>query len=101
MTSKKEIMCLLRGLENTRLTEIRRRALKVMILLFLSAGAATPYTFTEFPIPMVADLMVTGSDGAVWFASHDRNQNTIGRITTNGAITEFPIPVTVGAARAA
>ena len=72
-----------------------------MLIFIVSAGTATPYTFTEFPIRMVADIMVAGSDGAVWFASHDRNQNTIGRITIDGAVTEFPIPVPVGAARAA
>jgi virginiamycin B lyase len=72
-----------------------------MVLLFASAGTATAHTITEFPIPMWADIIVAGSDGAVWFASHDRNQNTIGRITTGGTVTEFPISVTVGAARAA
>jgi virginiamycin B lyase len=83
------------------LTEIGRRALAVIILLFASAGTATPYTFTEFPIPMVADIMVAGPDGAVWFASHDPSRNTIGRITTDGTVAEFPISLTVGAARAA
>jgi virginiamycin B lyase len=82
------------------LTEIRRRALAVMVLLFASAGTATAHTITEFPIPIWVDIIVAGSDGAVWFASHDLNKNTIGRITTDGAVTEFPIPVPVGAARA-
>jgi len=88
-------------LENAELTETQQRAFAAMLIFIVSAGTATPYTFTEFPIPMVADIMVAGSDGAVWFASHDRNQNTIGRITIDGAVTEFPIPVPVGAARAA
>jgi virginiamycin B lyase len=74
-----------------------------MVLLLPVAGTAAAHTFTEFPIPipMVADIMVAGPDGAVWFASHDRNQNTIGRIAIDGAVTEFPIPIPVGAARAA
>ena len=78
------------------MTETRRRSLEAIILLFASAGTATPYTFTEFPIPMVADIMVAGPDGAVWFASHDPYQNTIGRIAIDGAVTEFPIPTPVG-----
>jgi virginiamycin B lyase len=68
-----------------------------MILLFASACTAAAHTITEFPISMAADTIVAGSDGALWFASHDRNKNTIGRITTDGAVTEFPIPVPVGA----
>lgn len=34
--------------------------------------------------------IVTGSDGALWF--YEVNTNQIGRITTDGRITEFPIP---------
>ena len=83
-------------MENVGLTETRRRALAAIILLFASAGTATPYTFTEFPIPMVADIMVAGPDGAVWFASHDPTKDTIGRIAIDGAVTEFPIPTPVG-----
>ena len=31
-----------------------------------------------------------GPDGALWFTEYDGNK--IGRITTAGAVTEFPIP---------
>jgi virginiamycin B lyase len=79
------------------LTEIRRRALTAMILVFASTCTVAAHTITEFPISMAADTIVAGPDGALWFASHDRNKNTIGRITTDGAVTEFPIPVSVGA----
>lgn len=67
-----------------------------MILLFASACSAAAHTITEFPIPIAADTIVAGSDGALWFAARDRNKNTIGRITTDGAVTEFPIPTPVG-----
>jgi virginiamycin B lyase len=33
-----------------------------------------------------------GPDGALWFT--DSGTNTVGRITTTGAITEFPLPTT-------
>jgi virginiamycin B lyase len=62
-----------------------------MVTFIAAACTASAHTITEFPIPMSADTIVAGSDGALWFASHDRNKNTIGRITTEGAVTEFPI----------
>jgi len=74
-------------LEKVQLIETRRHALAAIILLFALAGTATAHTITEFPIPMVADTIVAGSDGALWFAARDRNQDTIGRITTDGAVT--------------
>ena len=67
-----------------------------MVIFIASACTASAHTITEFPIPMVADTIVAGSDGALWFAARDRNKNTIGRITTDGAVTEFPIPTPVG-----
>jgi virginiamycin B lyase len=52
----------------------------------------TRWTITEwFPISIPAESIVAGPDGALWFASRDRNNNKIGRITTAGVVTEFPI----------
>jgi virginiamycin B lyase len=51
----------------------------------------TRWTITElFPISIPAESIVAGPDGALWFATRDRNNNKIGRITTSGVVTEFP-----------
>lgn len=34
--------------------------------------------------------MARGPDGAIWFT--DPGHNKIGRLTTNGALSEYPIP---------
>jgi virginiamycin B lyase len=47
----------------------------------------------EFPIPTINSFpfgITTGPDGALWFT--ESNSNKVGRITTAGVITEFPIP---------
>lgn len=48
-------------------------------------------SFTEFPLaPNAApNRIVAGPDGALWFA--ELGANKIGRITTAGELTEFPI----------
>ncbi len=52
----------------------------------------TAGVFTQIvPAPQVASTgIVTGPDGALWFG--DYSSNAIGRITTAGALVEFPIP---------
>jgi virginiamycin B lyase len=47
---------------------------------------------TDFPLPRFMGPMgiTRGPDGALWFAGS--GGNCIGRITTSGAITEFPLP---------
>jgi streptogramin lyase len=47
---------------------------------------------TFFQIPWVSDAesITTGSDGNLWFADHV--SAAIGRVTTDGAFTRFPIP---------
>jgi hypothetical protein len=47
---------------------------------------------TEFPLPGPADWVldiVAGPDGALWFT--EERANKIGRITTSGVLTEFPL----------
>jgi virginiamycin B lyase len=47
----------------------------------------------QFPIPTTNSIaygMTVGSDGALWFTESGSNQ--IGRITTDGNITEIPVP---------
>ena len=58
----------------------------------LAAGldAACAQKVTTFPVPFVIGL-TNGPDGALWFADIS-NQPHIGRITTAGAVTDFPLP---------
>ena len=57
-----------------------------------SAGSPRPAPSPSFPSrqPQAARGITAGADGNLWFTEHDANQ--IGRITTAGVITEFPIP---------
>lgn len=51
--------------------------------------------YTAYPVPTsAADLgrITTAADGSMWFV--ERDANTIGRITTDGVITEFTLPPT-------
>jgi virginiamycin B lyase len=51
---------------------------------------------TEFPLPATksyfygARSITAGPDGALWFT--DQRSNTVGRITTNGEISQFRLP---------
>jgi virginiamycin B lyase len=38
--------------------------------------------------------ITTGPDGALWFT--EWNENAIGQITTDGTLTEYPLPITFG-----
>jgi hypothetical protein len=44
----------------------------------------------RMPYPIVPDGIAAGPDGALWFTEEDGNK--IGRITTDGLITEYPLP---------
>src|SRR5258706_4225506 len=74
----------------------RRLLLATIVSLSGVAGVAEhalAVTFTEFPVPTVDGgpwSITTGPDGALWFTESFANK--IGRITTAGVITEFPIP---------
>lgn len=65
------------------------------LLLTLSTNAeAQSGTFSkiiEYPAPATAELeeISAGTDGALWFTDFT---GKVGRITTNGAITEYPTP---------
>src|SRR5262249_14508434 len=50
-------------------------------------------SFTKFPVPAPASFLTAianGPDGALWFLEAGANQ--VGRITTDGAVTEYAIP---------
>jgi streptogramin lyase len=56
------------------------------------ARTASELTFTEFPVSdpnSGVNAITNGPDGALWFT--ETNANKIGRITTTGALTEFPV----------
>jgi streptogramin lyase len=71
---------------------VRWCALAMTVLLVASARTAAAQTITEFPIPIVADSIVAGPDGALWFTAIESGDK-LGRITTAGTVTEFLIPV--------
>jgi len=67
------------------------------LLLSCSAGLwAQSVSFTKYPAPLSPGLfegptaITTGPDGALWFIYNVGN--VIGRITTDGAITDYPVP---------
>src|SRR5260370_38696413 len=72
-----------------------RRLLVVIVLLWATAGVAgraLALTFNEFQLRTSSGPIdiTTGPDGAMWFT--DGVGLRIGRITTAGGITEFPLP---------
>src|SRR5258706_2316371 len=76
----------------------RRLLLATIVSLSGVAGIAEhalALTFTEFPTATDSrpSGITTGPDGALWFTEYGTGQ--IGRITTAGMITEFPIPTAI------
>jgi virginiamycin B lyase len=64
-----------------------------VVLLLVLPAAGRAITVQTFPVPSgAADLsdIVAGSDGALWFT--EKSANKVGRITTAGQVTEYPIP---------
>jgi len=58
-----------------------------------SVAAAEPPSITEYPAPANPNYITTGPDGALWFtAGGGQSNGVIGRITTSGAVTTYPIP---------
>lgn len=64
-----------------------------------ATASPVPVTFTEYPVPTagpgannVADAIsiASGPDAALWFT--EPNNYMIGRITTSGSFTTFPLP---------
>jgi len=58
-----------------------------------AAPAAAPRSVRRFPIPTAGARpyrIATGLDGSLWFTESDGNK--VGRITTDGTISEFPVP---------
>ena len=58
------------------------------------AGADPPtLVVTRFPVPTGIPTSITaGPDGALWFVTTETR--TVGRITTEGVITQYPLPRT-------
>ena len=68
-----------------------------------SPGVAAAQAITEFPLPTASSApqgMAAGPDGALWFTEYVQavpgnlasvSASRIGRITTSGTITEFPL----------
>jgi streptogramin lyase len=67
-----------------------------LLVLAISATASAQFlTFGEYDLPTPNSspgCIANGSDGALWFTERGEFANSIGRITTAGAITQYPIP---------
>jgi streptogramin lyase len=62
-------------------------------VLALTAGSARGANVQLFAVPTAGaglSNIVAGPDGALWF--NEQNGFAVGRITTAGAVTEFPVP---------
>jgi virginiamycin B lyase len=68
-------------------------------LLYGALGTVFAQTVSVagFPVPNGAVAIAAGPDGALWFTESTSNQ--IGRITTTGILTEYPVPTTGAALR--
>src|SRR5271167_2682812 len=82
-----------------RCADLWSRGLAVLAAIAALGGPdlAAAQTITEFPLPTAGSApsgIVAGPDGALWFV--EVGTNAIGRITTDGAITEFTIPFPTG-----
>ena len=69
------------------------RFLRLAVLLLGLASASLAQSFTEYPIPTPDSRpfsITTGPDGALWFTEWVGNK--IGRISTDGIITERLLP---------
>ncbi len=86
-----------------RALALRRLRAAVWLATLLASLAWAPSavaSITEFPIPTASSAPVgitSGPDGALWFTESSYAGNNIGRITTSGRVTEFPlVPVNSG-----
>jgi virginiamycin B lyase len=73
-------------------------AASLLLVVGLPTGAVAgtiDATFTEYPVAAGAGLrdMTAGPDGALWFT--ERHGQAVGRITTSGTVTEFPVPTSM------
>ncbi len=66
--------------------------LAVWLLSLAALAPAQQVVINEYPIPTShsnANQITLGPDGAMWFT--ERNSSKVGRITTAGVITEYPV----------
>src|SRR2546422_9013068 len=70
-------------------------AVCVALMLVLVVPHAFAVTITEYPTPTANSNPVgitAGPDGNLWFTEDSSNANNIGKVTTSGVFTEYPIP---------
>jgi streptogramin lyase len=64
-------------------------ALFLPLAMAATASAYTPI-ITEYAVPTSSFDIAAGPDGNLWFTEGDGNK--IGRLTTSGSFTEYPVP---------
>jgi virginiamycin B lyase len=80
------------GLAHRSLAHLLFGSLISLLAVLLLAPAA--FAITEFPVPTPASQpagITVGPDGALWFTEEAPSANKIGRITTAGSFSEFPV----------
>jgi streptogramin lyase len=65
-----------------------------LVLALAPATLALAATITEFPLATggFPTGITTGPDGNIWFTGGRLNQSQIGRMSTSGSVTMFPLP---------
>lgn len=65
---------------------------RIMLVILMASALAQAQTVTEYPVPTAKSSpngITAGPDGALWFTENVAGK--IGRITTAGVITEYPL----------
>lgn len=57
-----------------------------------SAPVGVVTEFPQLPEPLVPETITTGPDGALWFTADGNGIDGIGRMTTDGSVTGYPLP---------
>src|SRR6266498_4945348 len=77
---------------------MRRLLVSTSAIVLVLGAAAHPAQaakrVTQYPIPTPNSIPISitaGPDGNLWFA--ERDVHKIGKITTGGVITEYPLPI--------
>jgi len=68
---------------------------RLLATTLVQAVQPPPTIITAYPLPstqVVASSITTGPDSNLWFLEDSSGNSKVGRITTDGALKEFPIP---------
>jgi virginiamycin B lyase len=75
---------------HTRTIGKRFLAVSVLAIVVVATRSAAAVVIIEYPTPADSYGIATGPDGNLWFT--EPHVNKIGRMTTAGVVTEYPVP---------